>query len=150
MFQTNPVVVNSFLMQRLSIVRINLHRCRPREWKRSIQVCYEVTQKTGSKCVIQSCSIGQFDNEHRPWAKNTGWKWPISYIREDCLLTDKSFHRSWDLSASSAPRNHNRTCDGLLVWARVLKGGCNLFFKNPRHSDWWNILRAHFTTSLTL
>lgn len=38
MFQTNPVVVNSLLMQRFSIVPKRLHRCRPREWKRSIVV----------------------------------------------------------------------------------------------------------------
>lgn len=29
MFQTNPVIVHSFLMQRLSIVPINFHRCGP-------------------------------------------------------------------------------------------------------------------------
>ena len=36
--QTVPVGLNSFLMQTLSLVLINLHRWWPREWKRSINL----------------------------------------------------------------------------------------------------------------
>ena len=32
--------LNSFLMQTLSFVPINLHRCWPREWKRSVREAY--------------------------------------------------------------------------------------------------------------
>ena len=65
-----------------------------------------------------------------PELKTTDESSQFLNVREDCLLTDKSYHR--DMSASSTPINHNRTCDGLLVCA-FLKGGCNLFFKNLRH-----------------
>ena len=40
-----PWEVNSFLMQTLSFVSINLHRCWPLEWKRSINLHKSVDRK---------------------------------------------------------------------------------------------------------
>ena len=38
LFQTNHVGLNYFLMQTLSFVPMNLHRCWSREWKRSVDI----------------------------------------------------------------------------------------------------------------
>ena len=47
--------LNSFLMQTLSFVPINLHRCWPREWKHSISSCkpctiWDLNEETISPC----------------------------------------------------------------------------------------------------
>ena len=53
--KTNPVDVEPyFLMQTLSFVPINLHRCWPREWKRSIQL---VLQQNKSHFFPASCTV---------------------------------------------------------------------------------------------
>ena len=55
--------LNSFLMQTLSFVSVNLHRCWPREWKHSIWFCLQKTisgsylKQNNSDLVFQTHTI---------------------------------------------------------------------------------------------
>ena len=64
--------LNSFLMKTLSFVLIHLHRCRPREWKRSKER-FHMTSSRPSWCFKFLCEIFLVPiNLHRHWPRE--WK----------------------------------------------------------------------------
>ena len=91
--------LNSFLMQTLSFVSINLHRCWPREWKHSIE-CFHMTSRRPCWCpkpilwelnsfLMQTLSFVPI-NLHRCWPRE--WKHSI----QECYILKEKFKLSID------------------------------------------------------
>ena len=100
--QTNPVGVELFLMETLSFIKINLHRCWPREWKRSMQTeHFWNRQQTIYKCFIrwkipQNQNVGAvLDSKLQ-----NGWHLAVLLQFTECILVRFYTTKPWAFSCS--------------------------------------------------
>ena len=77
--------LNSFLMQTLSFVSINLHRCWPREWKHSI--VYGVTRTFPYFGYLTLSWTGSWTGSWSQGQIPKVWKCPRTLTNYTCLLT---------------------------------------------------------------
>ena len=90
--------LNSFLMQTLSFVSIHLRRCRPREWKHSIQIL----QTAGLLYFFLKNELKEFDKRSKHFLLSDHFIYPHSVISWHCMnIVRRKWVAHWNTSFPS-------------------------------------------------
>ena len=90
--------LNSFLMQTLSFVSINLRRCRPREWKHSIQIL----QTAGLLYFFLKNELKEFDKRSKHFLLSDHFIYSHSVISWHCMnIVRRKWVAHWNTSFPS-------------------------------------------------